>query len=400
MAITAVVAASPATNTSLRSITDYVRLVRSIGEDVEDLASLFQVHRRALAGVSLIVGDEEVDKIQSPLAPSTKTLKLVVPDLKELEKNYGVVAQLHAKLEELRMIEADVEIRFGRDRDLAPSAQKIIKELNVIKNKLVLTLENAYKFLQKVAHARIPNAQVVFLDRLAAAVSKSIQYQSVSSYLYVYPYKDSLAFSSYLHLQDTVDLSGKKFGEMFIVTSFLLSSTAGKWTPYLATLNKFQAPGTFPLGKEVPDIKVAIKVLSALLDLDNFENDFNRLPLNQLIDPASMSKWLFTLSDKVASVEPDEDALTFHFKRDVNSSEKASKLAQQLNVELQVFTRRSNAKLRMKIDRKPKGGWFVSFFFIKPADIPVTTSDLAFLKERFNLTPSAVERICNVINRE
>lgn len=407
MAIAAVTAASPATNTSLRSVMDYVRLIRNIGDEVDDLASLFQAHRRALSSTTKIFfGDDspEDQPKNSPQPPSAKRLELIVPNLKKLEKNYEVVAQLHVKLEELRMIEADLQVRFSTDEELAPSATRAIKELKVIETKLLTTLSNAYKFLQQVAQSTLPPACAIFVDQLSSAVSKSLDYKVATPYIYVFPYNGTLVFSHYLHLQRLTDDSGKEFPELFVVSSFELTGVNEKGAglkpkTYLTTLNKFQAPGTFPLGKEVADIKTAVKVLSALLDLDNFENTFNRIPINQMIDPKFVIKEIFSIGNMVRELETDEDSLTFWFKDKVDSYSKATNLAKQLSVELQVLTRTGNVKVPMEIKQEPRKGFRVRFHFVRASDVPITFDDLRFLQNRWNVSQANIERILTILNK-
>lgn len=409
MAIVAVTAASPATNTSLRSVMDYVRLIRNIGDEVDDLASLFQAHKRALAGggttTLILEGESPEDQPKnSPRSPSAKRLELIVPNLKKLEKNYEVVAQLHVKLEELRMIEADLQVRFSTDEELAPSAARAIKELKVIENKLMTTLSGAYKFLQQIAQSTLPTSCAIFVDQLASAVSKSLDYRSATPYVYVFPYNSTLVFSHYLHLQRLTDESGKEFPELFVVSSFELTGVTEKGAGlrpkiYLTTLNKFQAPGTFPLGKEVADIKTAVKILSALLDLDNFENSFNRIPINQMIDPKFVIKEIFSIGNMVRELETDEDSLTFWFKKEVDSYSKATNLAKQLSVELQVLTRTGNVKTPMEIKQEPRKGFRVRFHFVRASDVPITFDDLRFLQNRWNVSQANIERILTILNK-
>ncbi len=93
----------------------------------------------------------------------------------------------------------------------------------------------------------------------------------------------------------------------------------------------------------------------------------------------------------------DEDEMTFQLKRGLTKDE-VSSAAQQLNIDLQGLTRTTKAKISMKV-LKDERGYSVRFAFVRPSGIPVSTTDLEFMKDRYDVDDKVLQKFVDAINR-
>lgn len=384
-----------------RSIPDYLKAIEEVADKVSELTQLFQNVKRVIANQVFVIDSPEFDPKNSPKAESTGTLQKLIPNMQRLQKEFDIVTGLHAALEELDLIEADLEIRFNLtgSKELIGAAQKAAKMINTVRTKTRNELSVAYKFLNQLGTSSVPKDVSEFVEVLARAVSTTVEYKSVEPFLYVIPQGSTFVFVHYLHLKDLRDDSGKYYPELNVVTSASLLPTGKEFR--ITLLNKFSSPGSFPLGKQVSNVKDAVKVLGFLLDLENFDNQFNRVPLANILNQAQIQKQLFTIDTMVKEVTPEEDTLRFTFKSAVRNREHAQRLAGQLHAQLQPYVRRTNARLRQRIGEFPnKKGYYVEFYFVREPGQNVTPKDLEFLRDRFRLNAPTVDRIVKLINND
>lgn len=384
-----------------RSTQDYLRAIEDVADRVEDLTKIFQSVRRVIASQIFELGPTSIDPKNSPKAAPVKTLQKLIPQMNKLQKEFDVVTGLHAALEELDQIEADMTVRFNPtgNKELIGAAQRAAKELNNVRTKTLNALSNAYKFLNQLGSSTVPKDFSEFTEVISKSVSTLIEYRSVESFLYVIPQGNVFVFVNYLHLKDLKDESGRFYPEMNIVVSCAMKPEGKEYR--ITLTNKFSAPGSFPFGKQVANVKDAIKVLGFLLDLENFDNQFNRVPLSQILNENAIQKQSFSIDTMVKDIRPEEDMLEFTFKSGVKNREHAQRLAGQLHAQLQTFMRRTNARLRMRIGEHPnKKGFYVAFYFTREPGQGVIPEDLSFLKDRFKLSTPTVERIASLINNE
>lgn len=392
-------ARSPALDGKLRSVNDYLRRIKGISQEVDDLSDVFKAHRRALGATIVFEDESEMDLKNSPRGRSPSAVKFFdSPDAKQLEDEYAVVDRLHTKLLELNMIEADLQVKFTVEEEISDAAKKAIRALTPIRQKIEHTLQDAYRFLTKVASKYVPRDFNDFVDKMGIAIASMIEYTEISDYLYAIPYTDTLAFLHYKKIDDVTDSEGKSFRSLIFVFSLVLSAKGQEM--HVTMLNTMQPPGKFSLGKQVKDLKSGVQAIGALLDFENFANEFNRVPISKMIDPDMLKPSFFSVEGQIDKIRADVNSLIFDFKASVNSADKASTVASQLNVELQAFTRRANSRMRMTTARGAKGRFSATFFFMRNDDQSVLPEDLGFLSKRFNIGPSSIKRICDIINNE
>lgn len=384
-----------------RSIPDYLKAIEDVSDRVSELTKIFQDVRRAIAGQVFEIGPSGIDPKNSPEAAPVGVLKKLVPNMKKLQREFDVVTGLHAAMEELDLIEADLQVKFNLtgSQDLVGAAQKAAKMINTVRNKTRNELATAYRFLNQLGSSSVPKDVQEFVEVLAKAVSNVIEYKSVEPFLYVIPHEETFMFVHYLHLKELRDDSGKFYPELNVVTSAKLMPQGKEYR--LTLLNKFSAPGSFPFGKRVSNVKDAVKVLGVLLDLENFDNQFNRVPLANILNQTQLQKKMFTIDTMVKEVKAEEDTIHFTFKTAVKNREHAQRLAGQLHAQLQPYVRRTNARMRQRLGEHPNNkGYYVEFYFVREPHQGVTAKDLEFLRDRFRLSTQTVDRIVHDINND
>ena len=385
---------------------DYMRLLKKLDLEVQDLARAADAHIRALGSVELIMpnGTVYVPK-SSPQALVRKPTYLKIPNEKQLRQQYDVVMELHEKSRSLDLISAELSVKYGEDSPdgAAGAAKKAHAYIQVIRANVDRALNTAAAFLTKMAKQHQPTKFEELNVSLARALARGLNYDSVTTYLYVYPNRDGgFVFVCYFRLMKVRDENGKITNELFVVSSSS-PDAAGEMNFKLTTMLNFLAPGKFALGKSIQykkpsDINNVKKILGYLLDMDNVANDYARVPWRDLLRPNSqITKQSFTLDVLVESLEADDDTMTFTFNSSVDSLDKASKLAAELSTELTVLVKNTKARQRMSIFEE-EGRFKASFFFVRPQGFAVNNDDLAFLKDRFSLDSDAIDLIRSTIN--
>ncbi len=391
---------------SSKSARDYLKLIKDIAFEVDELCKVGEAHLRMLKASTLTLdlgNGKSIVHTVSPTAPDAKKpTHLKIPKADQLAKNYAVVVELLSKSRDLDLIASELEIRFGKGADAATQAaiKKANTNLQLVRSKIDRALSTAGTYLTEVASQHAPNKFLLLVKNLGKMLSKGMVFKSVRTFLYVYPDGDGHTFLHYFWLMDVTDAEGAQIPEVFVTVS-CTPTADGDMNFRLNTMLNFATPGRFPLGKEFvfqkpADAKNLAKILNFQLSLDNVANNYGRLSLRQLLGPVKLDKKSFSLENMVESLSVDGNSLKFKFTDAVDTIEKASKLASQINIELQTMIRRTKAKTRQKID---PNDFSATFFFVRPIGFPVNEEDLSFLQERFDLDDTTLDHIVETINK-
>jgi hypothetical protein len=387
---------------------EYLKVLDELDKEIDELINLSQAHMRVLSSVqtelkaaltfTLNQGDMLRDIKDSPKAPVGKKAVKKPSDLKKLERHYKVTVEMAKRLKHLDVIEAEIEMDYGprgtMSLGLDSAAKKVQQQLQVMRQRIYAALQEAYTFMTSLAQGRVPEQFEKMAMALSRIVSKALKYDKVTSYLYVYPEEDTIAFTQFFALKDLEDDSGRFFPQYLVVLTGILTDTGLQH--YLNTLTTFSPPGTFDPGKEVKDAKDLRKIFGYLLDLDKVSNSIARVPLHNLLSDTPV-KDQFSTKDLIHKLTVEEDELVFTFKRGV-TQEEVSGASQQINLELQALAKRTSSKVSMQVTRAGNI-WTATYSFVRKSEVPVAVSDLEFLKDRFDLKDATVKRIVDNINR-
>jgi len=373
---------------------EILRELRKMSTRVKEVLRLHQITRDQLSVVASSMFLEIRDRTQTKDSPSIQVRDadfVRIKSIDKLRKNYVVLRELFETKTELESMQAKLRVGFSRNKSV--TADKAIKEIETLKKDVLAGISEAFSFIGGLAKDHMPEKLRLFVQGICSSVEKSIIYESSTIYSYVFEVEGDICFTTYLHLKNLEDETGKIFPEMFLTMTFRTGNSSGM---FVGIQHHFTPPSEDLLMKKVKSIKDALTAYSMLLELDDFSNTVGSLPLNVLLSPKSLVKEMFSYGIHVKSLEVDDHTVTFNLK----SSGVAilPEITAQLYRELNSIQRRTNAKLRMS-SRKAKNSASVSFRFVTDkGSPPIDSTDLQFMKDRFNLEDAAILKIVRVIN--
>lgn len=371
------------------------RSLDAVEEDVEVIGQQLKEAMKVTSATNFFSIDQN-ELMQSPSPAKVSGLDVEAKDLKKLAENYLLIQKLHGALEALSTAEAKLKSSFPEDG----SAKGPLSSLASIRKKTNEKLKEAYQFLRDLADKKCPKEFAGFVEQTNRVVEKSIAYEKSESYLYLFEAEGVLAFAHYLRLMNAMDETGHPFKELYIVTSMLAVKSAPEF--YVTTMLEFEPPSDRLLARRVDKINDFVRALHVMLAMDSFDNNLGALPVSLLVKPADIRPQLFNCAEHISAVTVDEDTgnLVFVLKPTVFMEDLRNKVIIQLQDEMKALSKATRSKMRVTPKFDPQANcWTLTFFMQKPEGAPqATADDVEFLKERFGLDTSKINRILHVVN--
>lgn len=372
-----------------KSLDDVMRSLKKIAKEVSEILQLHRITQDQMvsAALTLTIGPVPGGANSPRIKESDASTHLNEKAIRALRSKYTVVQELFHKKTELEAMESKLRVNFGNQ-----VPQKALREIERLKKDVLAGISDAFSFLAQLAKDHMPRKLELLHKGVLSALQKSILYKSGTSYHYVFEIDGDICFSYYIHLRGLEDEQGKILPEVFLTMTQRLGAEP---QTYVGLQHTFTPPSEDLLMKRVKSIKEALRAYATMLELDHFENTLGSLPLDLLLNPKSITKNAFTYGSLVSSLEVDEHSISFTLKR--SASDQIDEIASQLFKELNAIQRRTNARLRMSVDRSQPPR--VHFKFVPHRDAPpVSPDDLEFLKLRFGVSTEALGRIAKIIN--
>jgi hypothetical protein len=388
-----------------RSVREVENDLEKINDTVTDSLALLKAYQKNIerSGSAIIVNVGEPAPKNSPRAPGGAKPELV----KNLEKNFIVIQSLNDARTSLETLEAKLRTS---SKTLGGDANQALKSLEVVRKKVFKGLQDALTFVSSEAIKTMPEEFSGFTDKLKILVSRSMTYESVNTFAYMFVNNGTtLCYSTYMQLKDLIDDKGNRLPELFVVASLDLGKSRAENKYYLDILFEFEPPSNKLLTSAINPNKMAdvANSLADLLNVSHFANTIQRIPIRLLISPESLTRDLFSYSEYIDTIEVPDDGsnqINFWLKPDVTDKPLIDDIAKQLYLDFKGLASSTNAHLRTAFPMKKKGGvtrQVITFFVIRQSGSPAANpEDLDFLKERFNLNDGTVARILQTINKE
>lgn len=378
---------------SFSSIEDVNRSIKKVADKVAELRDLQKRVEKQLASVSAsIMLEINVGDKKSPVIKTDPDVVKVV-GMDKMRKNYALVQELYETRNSLEMMEAKLATSFqGKN----VSTDRAAGELSKLKRQVDQSLSEAFAFLANLARKHMPEKLASFTKAVSAALERSVVYQSAKLYSYVYELNGDLIFSNYIQLTDLEDDAHRVFPEMFVCCSY---RTGNEPAMFLAIQHKFAPPSEDLLVKRVTTPKELLRALNLLLELDNFENSIGSLPPSVVFKPSTIQRDMFSYAGYIRDVEVDDHEISFHLRPSATKEGRVNDIVAQLYKEMNAIQRRTQAKLRVT-KRKSDKGEIIKFYFVsQQSSPPVSAEDLSFMKDRFNVNETTLEKVVKVINQ-
>lgn len=376
-----------------RYVDDALRSLKELSSHVDEILGLQKIYQRQLTAALVLEVTTQPKSVK--LSPESKPNdgKVTIPSIQKMRNNYKVVNDLWEIQSNLDSMAIKIRQSFaGREEDIS----KALSELAKLRARTSEGLKDAFKFLRDLAEKSLPPGFKDFNTYIDKIVSKSIAYETSTSYTYVYEVDGDPVFSTYLHLQHVVDEEAHFYPNLFIITSNRLGTTAPGY--YVAVSTEFSPPSADLLIKKVSTVKEAVRALNMLLSLDNFNSSIGSLPMNVLVNERNLKRELFLYQQYVKSIRFGEHAIQFVLKPEVTNREDADKIVIQIIKDFQELVKSTKAKLNTAIKKGPNS-LILTFYIVMKSDAPLAVEDdIAFLRERFQLDETTIGKILKAIN--
>jgi len=372
-----------------KTLDDVMRVLKRLGNEISDILQLHRLTQDQMvkAAITLTIGPVPGGANSPRIKEGDEAVALNEKSIKALRSKYTVLQELFHKKTELEAMEAKLRVNFSNQLP-----EKALREIEKLQKTVLAGISEAFQFLSQLADDHMPRKLALLHKGVSAALAKSILYKKGTSYNYVFEVDGDICFAYYIQLRGLEDENGKLFPEIFFTMTQRLGAEP---QTYVGIQHHFTPPSEDLLMKRVKSIKEALRAYAAMLELDRFENTLGSLPLDLVLNPKSINKNVFKYGSLVSSLDVDENSITFNLKS--TALPKVDEIASQLFKELNAIQRRTNARLRMSVERSKSPRVYFKFVPQKDAP-PVLPEDLEFLQLRFGVSQEALGRIAKIIN--
>lgn len=388
---------------SLQDVDSYLKTVKQNLDDMDGMLHAYQLQFARLqttaAQLDFIVGG---DNRKKPTKKGDKiTLdridKVVVPDLKNLKANFGIVEELYEQVDKMDEVYNTVSVNFAGVRGVADTLESIKN----MKRTAQLKLEKALQFLHTVGSKHAPNAFRSLVQDTIAFVSSSLQFEKHETLMYAYEHKGNLGFAIYIKLKNLLDDKEHAFPTMFLVFTCILNPSevrnAVEPSYYVTVMRDFAPPGKFGPGKRVAHAADASNALGFLLEMENVVTGIGVVPhgltdTDVRPDKFSMGKW-------VKRVGVDPGAFEFELKKDTPKGT-MNDLAVSLQGDLKrMASHIKDPQFNVRRFKSPEGNEVLRFALTTlPHEDQISLDDLQFLEDNFDIDPEKLKKIVRIIN--
>lgn len=390
-----------------RSLTEVERYLGAVKVNLTELESLLrqlqtQFAKNETATIEFVVNRDDKLKPKGGSGSGNRiTLdKVVVPKLDSLRKNFSIVEELSDKVEMLDSLYNSVAVNFKDVR----GSKDTLNNIKAMQKSAKAKMDEALKFLNTVGSKYVPTEFKELIETTIGYVSPNLTFKSHETLIYAYETNEGhVAFSVYIKLKGLIDDEGHQYPEFYIVFTCILkpSSERGKVDAhyYVTVMQDFSAPGKYLLGKEVDSPAKAASALGLMLEMENISTAIGVLPHN--LDPKKLKKDKFSIGSRIAKIEVDPNAISFHMLKGV-SKVGVEEAAKALYMEMKgMLAHIKKAKLKVRIGQD-EGRFVIRFTLTNLArEDQVSINDIDFLKEHFpQLDDTKLRQVVKVINSD
>lgn len=204
-----------------------------------------------------------------------------VKNTKKLQDQFGVIGELHRKMEVLDAMELTVKQAFAGERNTLGS------QITKTRAAVAAKLKAALAFVSKAAVKKEPRQFTevvdptvkVLLDRAEGKYKKPAE---VKNYLFVKTDRAGnlfFVFQRYVILNNFASDDEAFTYPQYVVVFTAMVSNDKKMTMHVTTLHQARPPGTFKVGSSFVNEKTALQELDALLDMDKMVDLMSRATL-------------------------------------------------------------------------------------------------------------------------
>lgn len=401
---------------NFRYMQDAQRFINEMNKEVDESRQLLKKQQQMLGAslaslrvsaatmvfdVSPSSGKEQrslVRKMKHKIDPDLTNV--VVPNMKKLQSQYNMAENFYAKLRGIEQAETQVQMAFHDRR--GPEYEALMRQFQVLKEKVQTALKDCLQFLSDVAHKHVPQTFQKYVDMVAQLINEHVIFRDSQTFLYVSVAPEGdLVFTAYLMLLDVANDEGQVAPHLYISIQWVLSKEP---TVSVDLSHEYEVPNKLlGQGEIVESVGEAVKAIATLLDLENYSSALGVVPLaiQMNVDPTTIHPNMFEYRDVISKIMVDENTITFKLRQELKKPEVITEISAQIYKELKALMKTRNVRLTMKTEKAPDGeSTMLSFNIVRIAEGgEINEYDLEFLRDKFNLNQTQLRKISNIINR-
>lgn len=394
-----------------RYIDDVARFLDKMQEEVSENESLIKVQQKNLAylqrpnekvqsfltkaAMQFMIHDDDESGPKSHLKRKIdpELTKIVVPNVKNLQSQYGLSEQLYEQYRTLEAVETQVAMQFpdrtGKQyNDTMGSIRKLKKQVGD-------QLKTVLGFLNEVAAKHVPKSFQKYMQAVVQEVQEHVLFEDSDVFLYVSTTAEKeLVFTYYLMLKNATNDEGQVTPHLYISLQWIVGAEVSVHVNHEYELPNQLLGGN---GTAVGSAGEAVSAISDLLSLEDFATSLGTVPLSTQLrkDPSTLNPGMFTYKSFISKVSVDNDVLTFKLKPGV-TQDSLRDIAYALFQEVkQLFRRVKGTKLKMTPSKKE-----ISFKVVNVApEGEVSIHDAEFLVDKFGLNQQQVRKVVDILNK-
>lgn len=324
--------------------------------------------------------------------------QVVVPNMKKLQSQYNLAEDFYEKLRGIEQAETQVQMTFHNRR--GPEYEALMRQFQVLKEKVQNALKECLEFLSDVAHKHVPKTFQEYVDKVAALVNEHVIFRDSQTFMYVsVDPVGNLVFTAYLMLQDVANDEGQVAPHLYISIQWVVSKES---TVSVDLNHEYEVPNKLlGQGEVVGSVGEAVKAIATLLDLENYSSALGVVPLaiQMNVDPTTIHPNMFEYRDVISKIQVDEHTISFKLRQELNKPEAITEIGAQIYKELKALMKTRNVRLTMKTEKEGRAT-VLRFNIVRISEGgEMSEYDLEFLRDKFGLNQTQLRKIANIINR-
>lgn len=399
---------------NLRYVDDYLRLLKEMDSDVDDIGQLLDKQAKLLTSTLIVKAqpvkaavifdvtptrredqNKEARKLRTRIDPSIENVQ--VPNLKKLQSHYALAEELYERHRSIESMEAQLEMQFPTRRGEAYN--ETLQAMQRLRAKIAGHLKTALDFLSTVADKHVPQQFVKYNAAVAALVEEHCIYKSANSFMYVSVDDEGyLLFTNYLMLTKVVNDEGDVAPHLYISIQWHLNTEP---SIRIDLNHEYELPNKLiGSGEAIGSVGEAARALKDMLTLESFSSALGVVPLAlQLkVSPEKLSSEMFSYRDVIDKVIVDTNSISFKLRKEVNTDAFEDEVAYRLWKELKALTKSRDVKVTYERDTI-NGIRVLTFKIVTIAKGgSLNTTDIEFLRDRFGLSNGSLNKIARIIN--
>lgn len=282
-----------------RSLKELDGIVKRIGDNVKRKKSKLRTIFKKLSkifkfGMSLSAKDETIEvgrnvvgmKPQRSKTSPTAYLKDYdhPKDTKSLAASLGHIEEFFQLAYELEVAELTLSKKYsGFEKSKTKALKAVQDHIDEVSNSLNEAFRLLNKASEKIRRDHAPKELSTWsralYNHLNKVLDKSAYSEIMEPVMYASVDKDgSINYQYFIEIEGVVDTSGFEFEEYWIVLTATITNK-GALTYHLITLDGFETPGTFDLGRPVKDRASMLRRAVTLLNVDKVVSHLEKKPM-------------------------------------------------------------------------------------------------------------------------